>query len=125
MRIKYSQNWTKKLLHNRIKDLCKYIPVNKTGVLIKVFCYTKSGRIPDLCYRGNYRHTAIHGFYENEFKDINKIPTHIITLKFYPEISDEKLLHLLGHEFSHLRDYRKHKGQKHKCSQKRANKFCL
>ena len=123
MRIKYSQKWSKILLHNRIKDLCKYIPVNKAGVLLKVFCYIKTGHNPDFYFRGHYRYTPIHRVFYSEVKGLKRIPLHIITLKFYPEISDERLLYLLGHEFSHLRDYRKHKGKKHKCSQKRADKF--
>lgn len=121
MKIKYSQKWTKTLLDKRIKKLLKYIPLTTPGVLLKVFCYTRNVD-PDYYFRGHYRYTRVHGLYQNKIKMPN-IPKHIITLKFHPNISNEKLLYFLAHELGHYKDWRKYKGKKYKCAQKRCDKF--
>lgn len=124
MRIAYSQKWTKEILDTRIKRLLKFIPIATPNVLLKVFCYTNSiHRNPDLYYRGHYRMVAYHGLRLSEIKRFKRIPRHIITIKIFPKISDEKLLYFLAHELGHYRDWRRYRGQRYKCAQKRCDKF--
>ena len=137
MRIKYSQKWAKEKVDEKIKRLCAFVPGIKTAdLLIKVFCYTKIRSYTDndgivhefgsQKYRGHYRHISYHGFYDNEwdyFDTLKRIPTHHITLKFHPGITDERLLHFIAHEYGHLKDWRKYNGERYKCAQKKCDKF--
>lgn len=122
MRIIYSQKWAKERVDEKIRKLLPFIPgIKNSDLLIKVFCYTRNHS-----YRGHYRNMFYHGFWQREwdyFATLKKIPEHHILLKFHPDIRDELLLKFIAHEFGHLRDWRKYKGKKYKCAQKRCDKF--
>ena len=137
MRIKYSQRWAKEKVDNKIKKLLPFVPgIKSADLLIKVFCYTKIRSYTDndgvvhqfgsQKHRGHYRHIDFHGFWEKErdyFATLKHVPTHHILLKFHPDINDETLLYFIAHEYGHLRDWRKHHGERYRCAQKRCDKF--
>lgn len=128
MKITYSQKWTKEIIDNRIRTLLPFIPgIKQAKVWIKVFCYDPKNSYKSK-FHGHYRWIHYHGIFKQEWeyyyslKPKNRFE-HIITLKIHPEISDKNLLYFIAHEFGHLKDWRKYKGKKHKCSQKRCDKF--
>jgi len=137
MRIIYSQKWAKEKVDLKIRKLLPFVPgIKSADLLVKVFCYTKLRKYTDSegvvhwfgrnKYSGHYRYLYTHSFWKSEckyFSKLKKVPAHHIMLKFHSDIDDSILLHLIAHEFGHLKDWRKWKGSKYKCAQKRCDKF--
>jgi hypothetical protein len=63
-------------------------------------------------YRGHYRYVEVfgHGFYDEEWKFLNKHENikHVITLKIRHSNSDLDIAALIAHEFRHYLQYKKY-----------------